>query len=804
MSAAAGRVGTSLLPLLAGAVLGPACQVQQAELWAAAGYAAAVAAGLLIVLIAAALARRGRPGTPVLVLLATAIIAFAACGLRAVAFQAQTLDSALEGRDVRLVGTIAALPQRGELGWRFRFEVASAQLGDRSVRVPPVVSLGWYAGARASGGDVFELQRAAPELRAGEQWSLTARLRPPRGHANPHGFDYELWLWEQGIGATGSVRAGPKDEPPVRLAQTWAHPVERGRQAVRDAIEARVADPGPAGVLAALAVGDQHAIDRADWDVFRATGVAHLMSISGLHVTAFAWLASLVLGAAWRRSSRLCLAWPAPHAAIVGGVGLAAAYALFSGWGVPAQRTVLMLAAVGLLRLSGRRWPWPATWLLACAVVVTADPWALLQPGFWLSFVAVGVLFATEPGGPSPAGLLARVRALMREQAVVTVALAPLTLLLFGQVSIVGFAANLVAIPWVTLVVTPLALAGVAVPWAWDAAAWAVQALTIALQALAAWPGAVWTGASPPLWAGAAGTAGGLLAALRLPLPVRALGLPLLLPALLWQPPRPAAGEFELLAADVGQGNAVLVRTRGHSLLYDAGPRYSAETDAGQRVLVPLLRALGERLDVLVLSHRDADHTGGAAPLLAAHPSAALAPSLEPGHPLLSLREAVPCRAGQAWTWDGVRFQFLHPLEPPTARDRPNAASCVLRVDNGRQAALLAGDIEQAQEAALLNRGAPLPAQVLLVPHHGSRTSSSEPFLDAVRPRWALVQAGWRNRFGHPAPVVVQRLQARGATVVASADCGAATWSSARPGAIHCEREAARRYWQHRSPPQSP
>ena len=240
---------------------------------------------------------------------------------------------------------------------------------------------------------------------------MNVRLKAPHGNSNPHGFDYELWLWEQGLQATGYVRAGPSDPPPQRLADTWRHPVERARQDVRDAVFERVADRRTAGLLAALVVGDQNAIDRADWDVFRATGVAHLMSISGLHVTMFAWAAALLVGALWRRSQRLCLAWPAQHAALVGGMLLAAGYALFSGWGVPAQRTIWMLATVGLLRLSGRRWPWPQVWLLACAVVVTVDPWALLQPGFWLSFVAVGVLFATDPGAACGRGAPARMQA---------------------------------------------------------------------------------------------------------------------------------------------------------------------------------------------------------------------------------------------------------------------------------------------------------------------------------------------------------------------------------------------------------
>ena len=785
------RTGAWWVPACIGLVLGPVLQLQQGELWRWQAYAACVAGGLAgIVLV-----RRSR-----VVALLVAAAAFGACGWRASAYAERGLDPALEGRDLVVTGVVAAMPQRNELGQRFRFELEQATDSGGPVRLPPVLSLAWYWGAWAGTAGSFDDQRAAPALRAGERWRFAVRIKAPHGTVNPHGFDYELWLWEQGVQATGAVRARAGEEPPRRLAKTWRHPVEQARQSVRDAIVARIDDRASAGVVAALVAGDQNAIDRSDWDVFRATGVAHLMSISGLHVTMFAWLAAAVVGAAWRRSARLCLRWPAPQAALLGGLLLATAYALFSGWGVPAQRTLLMLAAVGWLRLSGRRWPWPVTWLAACAVVVTVDPWALLQPGFWLSFVAVGVLFASDPGSaPAARGWRGRAAALLREQLVVTVALAPLTLLLFGQVSLVGLVANVVAIPWVTLVVTPLAMLGVVVPWAWDLAAVAVGWLAACLQVLAAWPLAVWSGSAPALWAGACGVAGGVLLAMRLPPSMRALGIPLLLPVLLWQAPRPPPGEFELLAADIGQGNAVLVRTARHTLVYDTGPRYGADSDAGQRVLVPLLRALGETVDMVVLSHRDSDHTGGAAAVLAQQPLAVVAGSLEESHLLQAVRPIAPCAAGQGWSWDGVGFRFLHPVAGEPA-GKSNASSCVLRIANARQAALLAGDIEQPQEAALLERGAALAAGVLLVPHHGSKTSSSEAFLDAVRPHWALVQAGYRNRFGHPAAPVVERYVRQQAAVVESARCGAAWWSSARPEAMRCERDADRRYWRHRIP----
>lgn len=809
-----GWIGMALL----GAVLGPALQLQQRDLWPALAYGCFVLLGILVIAGLAAWRRvrqreyariqsgtdSPRPGMPgIPVFMAALCISFAAVGLRAQAFSAAALDPALEGRDLVLTGVVAAMPQRGEEGLRFRLAVESARLAGRDVRVPSRVQLGWYHGVMPGAGGLMELQRPSAQLRPGERWQLTARLKAPHGHLNPHGFDYELWLWEQGVQATGYVRAGPKDPAPQRVGSTWSHPVEQFRHRVRDAIYERVADRRFAGVLAALVVGDQSAIDRADWDVFRATGVAHLMSISGLHVTMFAWAAAALIGALWRRSPRLCLAWPAQNAALLGGLMLAAAYAMFSGWGVPAQRTVWMLATVTLLRLAGRQWPWPWLWLLACAVVVTLDPWALTQPGFWLSFVAVGVLFATDAGVPTAdkPSLLARAGALAREQWVVTLSLTPLSLLLFGQVSVVGLAANLVAIPWVTLCVTPLALAGVLLAPLWDVAAWALRALAWLLEAMAQLPFATVSVATAPLWAGVAGVLGGVLLAMRLPRHLRLLGLPLLLPVLLWQAPRPPPGEFALLAADVGQGNAVIVRTARHTLVYDAGPRYSRESDAGHRVMVPLLRQLGEQVDTLVLSHRDSDHTGGAPAVLAMQPQAKLLSSIEETHELQAMRRALRCAAGQSWDWEGVRFEVLHPApEDYAAPPRPNAISCVLRISNGRAAVLLAGDIEQAQEARLASASQALRADLLLVPHHGSKTSSSPPFLDAVQPAIAVVQAGYRNRFGHPAEPVLRRLRERGIHVVESARCGAAAWQSSDPARWTCERDAARRYWNHRLP----
>jgi competence protein ComEC len=749
-----------------------------------------------------------------LALLAGALTGFGLTGARAAHFAASALDPALQGVDIEVIGRIASLPQRNAQGERFELVVELARRAGDAVQLPRRVQLGWYGGASAQPeGQAWSLQAVSPGLRAGERWRFTVRLRSPHGNANPHGFDRERWLWEQGIQATGTVRSGPRDPAPQRLGSTWWHPLDTARQAVVERIEARVQDdPRSAGVLAALVVGEQSAIERADWELFRTTGVAHLMSISGLHVTLFAWLATALVGGLWRwlarRRPQALLALPTPWAAGLGGVALATAYALFSGWGVPAQRTVLMLVVVVGLRLGVRHWPWPMVWLLAVAAVLLLDPWALMQPGFWLSFVAVAILFATDPGrrqrvqaADPPPWTRRGARALwglVREQGVVTVALAPLTLLLFGQWSVVGLAANLVAIPLVTLLITPLALLGVAAPPLWDAAAWAVQGLSLGLQWLAQWSWAALFRPVAPWPLALAAVLGGVLLVLRLPWAVRLAGLMLLWPALLYTPPRPAPGQFELLALDVGQGSAVLLRTERHSLLYDTGPRYGPQpdaADAGDRVVLPLLRALGERLDTVVVSHRDSDHAGGAASVQAAQPQARWLSSFDAD-------PARRCVAGQRWQWDGVDFEVLHPqpdhyAEDGSGRLSSNAMSCVLRVSSGAHSAWLGGDIDAAQEVRLALARPGLDATVLLAPHHGSATSSSPVLLNTLRPRRVLVQSGYRNRFGHPAPVVLERYRERGIPWVNSPDCGAATWRSDQPEALVCQREVDRRYWHH-------
>ena len=704
---------------------------------------------------------------------------------------ADRLAPDLEGRDIELVGIVSSLPAVGESSVRFEFEPEAAT-EPAEARLPGRILLSWYRRALYEEGPAL----LSSTVHAGERWRFTVRLRRPHGHANPHGFDYEAWLLERGVGATGYVRSSKK-EFPQKLGErnSFLDRVEKLRESVRDRFKRVLGETPAGGILAALAVGDQRSISAEEWRLFNRTGVTHLMSISGLHVTLisglFAWLASFL----WRRSPYLMLHLPARKAAAAAAIAGALGYTLIAGFAVPAQRTFWMVTVVAIALWSGRIVSPGRTLALALAVVLLFDPWAMLSAGFWLSFGAVALIFfAANEDDP----LLTQ---WLRVQWAITLGLAPAALFLFSQVSIVGPLANAVAIPVVSAVVTPLALVAAILPWdaLLELAAWLMQWLLHFLEWCAALPAAIWQQHVPPLWSVLLALGGVLWLLAPRGVPWRATGLALMLPAVALPPPAPAPGVAWITTLDVGQGLAVLVRTANRSLLYDAGPAFGTEADSGERIIAPYLRAAGiERLDAMIVSHNDSDHSGGAASVLENFEVATLLSSLSANHPLLSLAPVTRrCAAGQAWTWDGVRFELLHPAGPHARATKTNDLSCVLKVTAGERSMLLTGDIEAPAEAELLQRVPDaLRADVLLVPHHGSRTSSSEAFLAAVRPAAAVVPVGYRNRFRHPNAEVLGRYQNAG-IMVRRTDLEGAVTINLQDGkfGIKSQRREHLRYW---------
>jgi competence protein ComEC len=700
-----------------------------------------------------------------------------------------------EGRDIEVVGIVASLPQASERNTRFEFDVERV-LTPHAV-VPRHIVLSWWGGPARDGPPT-----AIPAPAPGERWQLTVRLRRPHGSANPHGFDYEAWLLERNLRATGYVRARSgydRFQEKVHAPKYW---VERARSAIRDRIRANLPEAPYGGIIAALAMGDQRAIPQEQWQTFTRTGVNHLMSISGLHVTMVSGLVFALVYGLWRRVPRLVLALPAAKAAILGAFGAALFYALLAGYAVPAQRTVYMLAVLAAALWAGRVESPSTVLAVALLAVVLLDPWAVLAAGFWLSFGAVAVILYVSVGRVAREHWL---KSWFRVQVAVTLALIPVLLAVFQQVSVVSPMANAMAIPAVSLVVVPLTLLGAILPidLLLHSAHFAMGLCMAVLEWMAGLPNAVWEQRAPPSWAVIMAIA--TLALLLAPrgFPGRWLGMIGLLPLFVGAPALLRPGDVEIVMLDVGQGVSAVVRTAHHALLYDTGPPFGPGVDSGNRIIVPYLRAAGiSRLDALIVSHDDDDHWGGAASVMQAVPVDWTLTSLPDLDPLVLMGgPAGRCQAGQRWEWDGVRFEVLHPT-PLSYSDRSvkdNDRSCVLKVEAPGGRALLPADIERRSEEELLRRSPErLGADVLLAPHQGSRTSSIADFVRAVAPRVVVFPVGYRNRFGHPHREVVRRYQDQGGRIYRTDRDGAVKVDISAEGSIRVTpyRSLYRRYWQ--------
>lgn len=673
------------------------------------------------------------------------------------------LPTELDGRTFWLEGQVTGLPDVRDGVVRFEL----VDVSSRHAGLPSRMRLAWYGG---------------PMIQAGERWRLAAKLKRPRGLVNPHPFDYEAWLLARRIGASGTIKAGER----VAFSE--------GNLAWRDRLRQRlmaVDAQGRSGAIAALVVGDDSGLSKSDWRILQDTGTVHLMVISGQHVGMLAGLLySLVaLLARWG-------IWPRRIDWLPCACGLALfgalAYGWLAGFEVPVQRASVMVALVLLWRLRFRHLGVWLPLLVALDGVLLIDPLVSLQSGFWLSFLAVALLALVFRGR---LGSWDWWRALSRAQWCMALGLLPALLALGLPVSLSSPIANLFAVPLVSMLIVPLSLMGVSLLWlagVGESLLWLAGGLLAflfdTLQWLAGWQ-AAWLPASLPIWAWVLVALGTLLFLLPAGVPFRALGLLLLAPLLFPPVNKPAAGQAEIWVLDVGQGLAVLVRTREHALLYDAGPRYG-DFDIGERVVFPSLRTLGlTDLDLMLLSHADSDHAGGAMAIKRLMPLARVL-SGEPERLPASLG-AEACRSGEHWELEQVRFTLWRWSQ---AQDG-NQSSCVLLVEAGGERLLLTGDIDTLAEQALLASKLPLGVRWLLVPHHGSRSSSSTAFIQAAGAEGALVSRSLHNAFGHPHPDVVQRLRASGARIFDTAELGALQIRLGRFEPIRGLR-AERRFWR--------
>jgi competence protein ComEC len=693
-----------------------------------------------------------------------------------------------QGRDIELTGVIAELPRQRDGGLSFAFDVEIVHTPD--AQVPQHILLATYNNSKE------------PPLlvRAGERWRLVVRLKRPHGASNPHGFDFEARMLERGLRAGGYVRSSEINQRLDERVPSPAYLIERARENVRERFVELLGDAPHVGVLVALAIGDQDSIPADQWQLFTRTGVNHLMSISGLHITMLASFAFFVTYALWRRSARLTARWPARKVAAVAGFAVALAYALLSGFSVPAQRTVYMLTVVALALWSSRNIAISQIFSAALMVVLLLDPWAVLSPGFWLSFGAVGLIFYATAHRLKKAHWLIEYG---RTQWAMIVGPIPPLLALFQQISLVAPLANAFAIPLISFAVVPLALLGILPFFGWSLTiSHALMSVCVtALEWLNRLPEATWNQHAPPAWTIAVGVTGTLICLLPRGFPARWLGIFLLLPMFLLRPEPPPPGALRLTIFDVGQGLAVSAQTHTHTLLFDTGPFYSADANSGNRILVPGLRAQGTpRLDGLILSHDDADHTGGAISVMQGIPVGWVLSSLPEASPILAqAQRPIRCGDGQHWEWDGVRFEILHPSFESYANPKisDNNRGCVLRMDVGQESVLIAADIEKNAEQRLLQlHPDKLHATLLIVPHHGSKTSSTPPFVAAVHPLYAVITAGYRNRFGHPRAEVVARYRQIGSELFRSDEDGAVMLEVDTAGMrLERVRKTQRRYW---------
>lgn len=692
-------------------------------------------------------------------------LGFCLTALQLHASLAQRLDPALEGQRLQVRGVVVSVPQGTLATLKFRLAPAATP---GAPSLPRLLELTWYdAPVRVAAGDVLELD---------------VKLRRPRGFVNPGGHDNEARMLRDGVGASGYVRSGQSlgRAPGARVR----YPVLLARARIAALIRATLGDRSSAGIVAGLAVGLQDALSREQWQVLARSGTSHLMAISGLHIAmvaaVFAWLG----GAVQRMRQRWGAAGAQRDAAVIAGLLAALAYSLLAGWSVPTQRTMVMIAA-GAAALLLRRRVGVADGMGLCVIaVLLLDPLAPLAPGFWLSFGAVAVILYGATGHVRPPGML---RSYLQVQWVVTLGLLPVLAGSFGAVSLVSALVNLYAIPLYTLVIVPAVLVSCAVAAInqqaghvlLDWTGWLVEISWPLIEVPASWPRATWSIAAlePVAWlALLLGTAAALSP---LPRSGRIAGVVLVLTACGWRPAPIEPGAARITVLDVGQGLAVVVETRRHALLYDAGPSFRTGSDTGQLVVAPFLKSRGIRvLDQLAVSHDDDDHKGGAGSVLALMPTRVLTlgPSLPASFAAADAGTVAraACRHGNAWNWDGVEFRWLHPGARRFERD--NDSSCVLLVRAGTHTALLTGDIEAAAEHELVAAGGVPGVDIMVVPHHGSRTSSSPGFVEAARPRWAVYAVGHRNRWGFPSPRVTGRWEQAGASGLLTSRSGAITF----------------------------
>lgn len=681
------------------------------------------------------------------------------CGLFAWWILQQGIDAEHEGQDLLVSGEIVSIPEPRQYGTRFLF---IPDLHPELDQPLGLVQLNWYG--------------RVPSLQQGQRWQLKIRLKQPNGFINPSGFDYEGWLFQQRVRAVGYVRNTKADaELNQLLRSAEGHWIDRQRQWLSQRFQVILSDSPYLGMIEALAIGQRLRISESQWQVLTATGTNHLMAISGLHVGLVAGMVMWLAGWLWRRSATLCLMFPARKAGAVAGVLAALYYAALAGFAIPTQRALIMLMVVMVAILMQRQLVAAPILAIAWFIILLLDPFATLSMGLWLSFAAVAIILYAMSARSHTRSLTWRWG---RVHWVIMIGLTPVLLVSFQQAPLYSFIANFIAVPVVGILVVPLVLlASALMVVAAPVATWLLQFVDLLFHGLwplmmtiADWPLAQWKQHQPVWWTVPCAVVGILWLLAPKGWPARWLGLLWIAPMLWIAPSPPKHGELWLTILDVGQGLSVVARTANHTLLYDAGPALGS-LDSGKAVILPYLHSVGiHRLSHLILSHDDRDHTGGAESLLR---GIAVEQLTSPAISRFSHHPGGDCQAGDRWQWDGVEFEILHPQQW-SKWPRDNNRSCVLRIEAPGGSVLLPGDIEQKVEMHLSEvLGEQLRSDILLAGHHGSNSSSTSEFLQAVAADYVIHATGYRNRYHFPHQDVVSRIEQSGALQLNSAESGA-------------------------------
>lgn len=661
------------------------------------------------------------------------------------------LPEHLAGQDLMVTGIVSSIPKQN--GRRVSFEFSAES--DPAYKLPDKLRLNWY-------------RPLDQDINAGERWQLTVRLKQARGMINPGSFDYEGWLFQQGINATGYVRAASTSK---RLAIASTFSINALRQSLIERIEVHLADSKNLGLIQGLTAGVRDNITSQQWQVLRLSGTSHLLAISGLHIGLAAAVGFFCFKWLWARRSNNLLLLPSKEAGAIGGFVTALLYAAMAGFSIPSQRALIMVTMFMITLLMRKPAAINSILALSLLIILILDPSAILSVGLWLSFSAVGIiLFISQNRLPAPRWQWAKIHTL------IAFGLTPLLLLFFMQTSLIAPLANFIAVPAISFFVVPLLLLASVLIWLiepigsalFHIADWLLGLLWPIMQFLADLPFSHWSSPTLPTFYWLSVLLGTFLLLLPHRFPAKWLGLIGLMPLFLYQPERPAEDEFWFTLLDVGQGLAAVVQTKNHSLVFDTGPKFSDSFNTGTAIVMPFLQQQGiNQLDTLIISHGDNDHIGGAIPLIGQIKTYSVISSVAD-----LLPAAKHCFAGQSWQWDGVTFTLLHPRPDDIASE--NNLSCVLKVSTANKSVLLTGDIESKTEKLLVQRyGSKLASTLLVAPHHGSATSSSQIFLDAVDPDIVLFPVGYRNRYGFPKAKIMERYHSKNIRTFDTAQSGA-------------------------------